>query len=173
VARFDRHEVVGGLFAMALALCAGALSLGIIADRLRGLGVTSRQMLVVMTVLSMAAQLGLASRTQVPPLLPWLVLAVAASATVLSYAAMAETFPSNLTGRADSALNVLHIGAAFAIQSGIGLIVGLWATDGAGHSPAVAYEAAFALNLLPQCLALGWFPIAPLLVKATVRPRVA
>ena len=165
VVRLDRRALVGALFAMALALCAGALGLGIIADRLRGLGVTSRQMLVVMTVLAIAAQLALVLRAPLPPLLPWLVLAVAASATVLSYAAMAEVFPSNAAGRANSALNVLHIGAAFAIQGGIGVIVGDWATHGAGHSPAIAYETAFAINLLPQCLALGWFLIAPVLAK--------
>ncbi len=161
VARLDRQEVVGALFAMSLALCGGALGLGIAADRLRRLGVRSRHMLAAMAALSMLAQAVLALRLSVPPMLPWLVLAVGASATVLSYAALAEIFPKEAAGRANSALNVLHIGGAFAIQSGIGLIVGLWAVDGAAHSPAAAYGTAFGINLVPQCLALVWFLIMP------------
>lgn len=96
-----------------------------------------------------------------PPLLPLLVLAVAAGAAVLSYAALAEVFPSELAGRASSALNVLHIGGAFAIQGGIGLVIGAWGADAAGHSPAAAYAAAFGLNLVPQGVTLAWFALAP------------
>ena len=171
VARLDRDHVVGALFVMALGLVAGAIGLGIIADRLRGLGLSSRRLLVVVAILSITAQLALVLRVPVPPLLPWVVVAIAGTATVLSYAAVAETFGSNVAGRANSALNVLHIGAAFAIQSGIGVIIGKWATDTAGHSPAIAYDTAFALNLLPQCLAVAWFLAAPVLAKAWVLPR--
>ncbi len=117
----------------------------------------------MVAALSIAAQAALILRLPVPPLLPWLVLAVAGSATVLSYALLAEVFPKEMAGRANSALNVLHIGGAFAIQSGIGVVVGLWSEDAAGHSPAVAYGVAFALNLAPQCLALSWFVAAPVL----------
>ena len=166
VARLDREHVVGALLVMALALVAGAIGLGITADRLRGLGVSSRPLLVAVALLSMMSQLALALHAPVPPLLPWLVLAVAGSATVLSYAAMAETFVSNLAGRANSALNVLHVGAAFAIQSGIGIVVGRWSVDTAGHSPPIAYETAFALNLLPQCVAVAWFLAAPMLGRS-------
>ena len=112
---------------------------------------------------SVAAQAALVLRLPVPFLLPWLVVAAAGSATVLSYAALAEAFPQEIAGRANAALNVLHIGGAFAIQSGIGTVVGLWGADAAGHSPAAAYATAFAVNLAPQCLALAWFAVAPAL----------
>ncbi len=163
VAHLARPDLVGDLFAMALALCAGALGLGIVADRLRRRGVRPGEALAMVAALSILAQAALILRLPVPPLLPWLVLAVAGSATVLSYAALAEVFPKEMAGRANSALNVLHIGGAFVIQSGIGVVVGLWSADAAGHSPAVAYSIAFAANVVPQCLALSWFVAAPAL----------
>jgi hypothetical protein len=92
---------------------------------------------------------------------------------VLSYAALVEVFPKEVAGRANSALNVLHIGGAFAIQSGIGVVVGLWSADAAGHSPAAAYAVAFALNLAPQCLALAWFVAAPALARRQGGPAWA
>lgn len=161
VAHLARQGVVGGLFAMALALSAGALGLGIVADWLGRRGIRLAEALAALAALSIAAQAALVLRLPVPPLLPWLILAMSGSATVLSYASLAEVFPKEVVGRANSALNVLHIGGAFAIQSGIGVVVGLWTTDAAGHSPATAYSAAFAVNLIPQCLAFAWFVLAP------------
>lgn len=161
VARLPRADVVGDLFAMALALSASALGFGVVADRLRRRGIRPGAALAAVAALSIAAQAALVLRLPVPPLLPWLVLAASGSATVLSYAALAEAFPKEVVGRANAALNVLHIGGAFAIQSGIGVAVGLWDTDAAGHAPATAYAAAFAGNLLPQVLALAWFVLAP------------
>jgi hypothetical protein len=165
VARLSRPDVVRDLFAMAVALSVGALGLGAVADRLRRRGVRAADALAAVAALSVAAQAAFVLRVAVPPLLPWLLLAVAGSATVLSYAALAEVFPKQLAGRTNTALSALHIGAAFAIQSGIGAVVGLWNTDAAGHSPATAYSVAFALNLVPQCMALVWFVVVPAFLR--------
>ena len=59
--------------------------------------------------------------------------------------------------RANAALNVLHIGGAFAIQAGIGVIVGLWPRDPYGHYPPDAFAAAFLIIILLQFMALLWF----------------
>ncbi len=80
---------------------------------------------------------------------------------MLSYAAVAEVLLKKMTGHANAALNLLHIGAAFLIQAGIGLIVGLWDADAEGRYPTTAYAVAFHLTLIPQMLALGWFLLAP------------
>jgi MFS family permease len=77
--------------------------------------------------------------------------------TVLSYSLMADLFPKEMAGRANAALNVLHIGGAFAIQLGVGVIVGLWAREPRGHYPADAYAAAFLILIVLQALALLWF----------------
>ena len=158
VAGMNQQRMVATLFVMALALCTGALGLGMLANAVRRFGLRPRDLLAIVAVLSIIAQASLASRIHVPPLLPWIVIATAGSATVLSYAALREMFPQELTGRANAALNVMHIGGAFAIQSGLGLILSFWPSV-SGHSPAVAYDVALNLNLVPQILALAWFAV--------------
>ncbi len=76
---------------------------------------------------------------------------------VLSYSIIGEMFPSEKIGRANSALNVLHLSMAFILQYGIGLLVSLWPADVSGHVPADAYQVAFAALLVPQLVALIWY----------------
>jgi hypothetical protein len=75
---------------------------------------------------------------------------------VLSFAVIADYFPKEIAARANGALNLLHFGCAFAVQYGIGFVVGHWpALD--GHYPIVAYQYAFGLSLAFQAAALVWF----------------
>jgi hypothetical protein len=72
-----------------------------------------------------------------------------------------------LTGRANGALNLFHIGAAFAAQYATGLVVQQW-IPAAGHYPEVAYQTAFALNIVFQIAAWIWF----MMPRAVLRPQV-
>jgi uncharacterized integral membrane protein (TIGR00698 family) len=110
----------------------------------------------VLCALFMLAELALILRVPLPSLLPWSVVSVMGAATVLSYAITADYFPVKIAARANGALNLLHCGWAFAVQYGIGLIVGHWVVQDR-HYPAVAYQAAFALCLALQAAALVWF----------------
>jgi MFS family permease len=96
----------------------------------------------------------------VPSHLLWIIIAAAGAATVLSFAILAQYFPKEASGRANAALGVLHVGAAFALQSLAGLIIGQWPqTD--GHYPAEAHQAAMAVGIGLQLVSLGWFLTAP------------
>jgi MFS family permease len=77
---------------------------------------------------------------------------------VLTSAILAEYFPKEMTGRANAALNVFNMGGAFALQCLTGFVIQAWAKDH-GHYPEVAYQAAFAINLLLQMIALVWFSL--------------
>lgn len=171
VGGLDRTGVIADLTLMALALCLGALALGLVTDRLRQVGVRPKHMLALVALASILAQAALALRAPVPDLLPWLWIAATGAGTVVSYAALAEVFPKALAGRANAALNLLHIGGAFVIQAGFGAVLGGWPADAAGHYPPAAYAAAFALILLPQALALLWFAVAPLVSRPRRIPR--
>jgi hypothetical protein len=46
-------------------------------------------------------------------------VAAIGAATVLSFAILAEYFPKELAGRANGALNLFHIAAAFAVSDGL------------------------------------------------------
>ncbi len=152
----DRTEVVQHLFAMAVALSLGAILLGVAADRLRTRGVGPELLLGSVAAVFIATQLALILRLPLPSYLLWAVVAAVGAATVLSYAIVAEYFPKELAGRANGALNLCHIAAAFVVQYATGVVLARW-TPQAGHYPEIAYRIAFALNFALQVAAWIWF----------------
>ena len=164
----DRAALVQHLFIMAIALCLGALLLGVMADRLRRHGVGPEALLGIVATVFIAAQFALILRWPLPSYILWAVVAAVGAATVLSYAILAEYFPKELAGRANGALNFFHIGAAFALQYATGVVLAHWTPD-AGHYPEIAYQTAFALNLVLQIVAWIWFALP----RAFFRPSMA
>lgn len=155
-----RHGIVMHLLLMAIALSASALILGAGGDQLRRRGVSLSASFAFATGLALVAQLALVLRWPLPAWIPWIAIAGIGAGTVLSYAIITELFPKSASGRANGALNLLHIGSAFAVQVGIGFIVELWPGE-AGRHPPVAYQTALGINLALQAVAFLWF----------VRPR--
>jgi MFS family permease len=152
----DRAGVVFHLFAMAVALSLGAILLGVAADRLRRRGVGPEVLLGLVAAVFIATQFGLILHLPLPSYLQWAVVAAVGAATVLSFAILAEYFPKQLAGRANGALNLFHIAAAFVVQYATGVVLQHW-TPQAGHYPEIAYQTAFALNLALQVVAWIWF----------------
>jgi MFS family permease len=152
----DRAGVVQHLFVMAVALSVGSIVLGIAADRLRRRGVGSEALLGFVATVFIAIQLALILRLPLPPYVMWSGVAATGAATVLSYAILAEYVPKELTGRANGALNLFHVAAAFTVQFVTGLVVQQW-VPAAGHYPEVAYRTAFAFNVAVQVAACIWF----------------
>lgn len=171
VERFDRASLVRHLLVMAVALCLGALAIGWAADRLRSRGISLRTLLGSLAALFIAAQLALIFRCFSSSYVLWAMIAAVGSGTVLSFAILAEYFPKELTGRVNAALNVFHMGGAFALQCLTGFVIQAWAKEH-GHYPEVAYQAAFAINLLLQIIALVWFSLPRLQsLTSAVRAR--
>lgn len=152
----NREAMVAQLFVMAIGICVGALLLGTIADRLRSQGVGSEALLAVVASVFVLAEIALILRLPLPTMLLWSVVSVVGAVTVLSYAAIAEYFPTELAARANGSLNVLHFGWAFAVQCGTGLILQQWPVQN-GHYPLMAYQVAFGLSVAAQVMALAWF----------------
>jgi MFS family permease len=144
---------------MAIALSVSALLLGVVSDRLHRAGVRTEIVLASTLSLSMAAQLALIAGAPLPSCLLWVVIAAAGAATVLSYASLASFFPREASGRANAALNLLHMGGTFVLQSATGFIIEQWSqTD--GRYPVEAHQAALAIGLALQLAAVLWF-VAP------------
>jgi MFS family permease len=152
----DRAGLVIHLFAMAVSLSLGAILLGLAGDRLRRRGVGPEVLLGLVAAVFIATQFALILRLPVPSYLQWAVVAAVGAATVLSFAILAEYFPKQLAGRANGALNLFHIAAAFVVQYATGVVLQYW-TPEAGHYPEIAYQTAFALNLALQVVAWIWF----------------
>ena len=153
---FDRSSVVRHLLVMALALSAAALLLGLGAVRLRSFRIQPKAILGGVALVFISSELMLVGDPRSVSYLPWALVAVMGAGTVLSYSILAEYFPKEIAGQANAALNVFHIGGAFAVQEFIGWIVDRWPPHG-GHYPSIAYKVAFALTIVLQVIALVWF----------------
>jgi MFS family permease len=161
----DRPAVVEHLTLMAAVLTASALLLGALAERLRRLGLSTELFLTGTLALSMAAQLALLLGLPVPSHLLFAIIASGGATNFLSFAILARYFPKEVAGRANAALGALNMGAAFCLQSLSGFVIARWPAHG-DHYPAVAHEAAMAVGLALQLIALGVF-FAP---KRRLRP---
>lgn len=167
---FERSALVRHLLVMAIAVCLGALLIGIAADRLRRLGIGPRTLLALVGTIFILAQFALIFRCLSASYLLWAVIAAVGAAPVLSYAILAEYFPKEMAGRANAALNVFHMGGAFAVQCGTGIVIQAWAKDH-GLIPSIAYQVAFGINLALQIGALAWFAWSRVLTLATIAAR--
>lgn len=167
----DRANVVQHLGVMAIAVCASALLLGIAADRLRRRDVKTELVLASTLAVSMTAQAALLFQWPVPSYLLWGTIAAAGAATVLSFAILTDYFPKEISGRANAALNLLHVGGAFVLQSATGLIIEQW-PEARGTYPAEAHQTAMAALVVLQLTALAWFAMSlrrqPALVMKSV-----
>jgi predicted MFS family arabinose efflux permease len=152
--------VAGELLVMGAGLTVGAVAIGVATDRLRRIGVPPIVTFAAACSLFIALQLASLGRLALPAWLLWGAFASFGGMTVLSYSIMGELFPPDKIGRANGALNVMHLGMAFVVQYAMGLIASRWIPDALGHLPLAAYRAAFSLPLALEFAALAWFVAA-------------
>jgi MFS family permease len=157
VDRFAPDHIASVVLTMGAGLTLGAAVIGVVTDRLRRHGVPPTTIFGVACAVFIGLQATVLDRLPLPAWLQWSMIASFGSMTVLSYSIMGELFPPEQIGRANGALNVLHLSMAFVLQYGMGVIASLWLPDAFGRLPVVAYRAAFALPLLLELIALGWF----------------
>jgi predicted MFS family arabinose efflux permease len=160
VDHFESPQVVAVLLVMGAGLTLGAGIIGIGVDRLQRLGIRSTTMFGWACLVFILLQLAVLLRVALPAWLIWGAFGGFGAMTVLSYSIIGELFPAQKIGRANGALNVLHVGMAFVLQYAMGLLAARWVPDAAGRLPTVAYRTAFALPLLLELLGIGWFWIA-------------
>ena len=160
VAGYDRPAVAGTLFLLALAMILGFVVLGTIAERLSRRGVTTMSVAAVGMGLWMVVLLLIIFEQGPWCRLLWMLFGFFGTAGILPYAVLSQSFPSHLSGRANTALNLLVFVAAFAAQWGIGTVIGRWPiTETGGYAPA-GYRAAFLILLALQLGTVVWFWIA-------------
>ena len=166
VERFREEIAAGRLpalvdhFSVMVFACTSALLLGALTKWLRRRGERTEWVLATTLGLPMGPQAALLCGCPLPSYLPWSLIAAAGAATVLSFAILTEYFPKEMSGRANAALNLLHVGIAFLLQTGAGLIIGHWPQSD-GTYPAEAHRTAMAILLTCQVTALTWFALAP------------
>lgn len=157
VAGRDREEVAVVLMGVAIAMTCGYLVFGLLADRLGRRGISTQQVASCGMGLFLLVQLLMLLAPGLSPWLLWLLFGFFGTACILPYAVLAQLFPAQLTGRANTALNLLVFLAAFAGQWLVGAIIGLWPVSASGSYHRHGYQAGFGLLLALQLLSMGWF----------------
>lgn len=92
-----------------------------------------------------------------PPALLWPLLGLSFSLGNLAYSQLTAAFPINLSGRVNTALNLMVFMGAFGLQWGFGTAVEAFAAS--GLSRADAFRATLGSLLATQVLAFAWFLI--------------
>jgi MFS family permease len=154
VSGLDQTTAAGYLFWIAAAMVGGFLGMGQLAYRLTRHGIPPLAVSAGGMALFILVQLVIL--LDWGPLLPlWVLFGFFGTSGVLSYAVLSQSFPSALSGRVNTALNLLVFVAAFAGQWGMGAIIDHWPRAGGGYAD-VGYQLAFGLALLLQLLSWLW-----------------
>jgi MFS family permease len=135
---------------------AGYLTCGWLADRFGAQNVATFGASVFV-----AAQLGLVvtglTRAHILAFPVYVAFGFGGAYNIVLMAHIRRVFPEELTGRAVSAVNLFGIGGTALLQWSMGLLIGTFGRDVAGHYPASAYVAAFGITSLLSLAALVWY----------------
>ncbi len=159
VAGLGRGAVADHLLMIAVAMVAGFLGMGAIAERLGRLGVQTAHLAVTGMTLFCAVQIVLALQWTGAVLPTWMLFGFFGTAGILSFAALLQGFPSEMAGRVITGLNVFIFAGAFAAQWGIGAVINLWPAAASGGYAPEGYRAAFAGMIALQVAGLLWFAV--------------
>jgi predicted MFS family arabinose efflux permease len=160
VAGFGRSRLAGALVLVAIAMMAGFVSLGAAAERLGKSGVPP----VVVAVGGMSAfmcmQLVVVIGFAWWAVPVWMLFGYFGTSGIICYAVLSQNFPVHLTGRANTALNLMVFVAAFIAQWAMGAVIEIWPVTARGEYHPAGYQVAFGIMLALQILALIWFFLA-------------
>ncbi len=160
-----RADAAGVLFLMSLAMLAGFLFVATCSRWLARRGIAPMALLRagmgLALVVELAILLGLA-----PAVWLWPFLGLSFSLGNIAYSQLAAAFPVALSGRVNTALNLMVFVGAFGLQSGIGAAVDAFAASGMGRAD--AFRSTLGGLLVVQVLAFAWFLVP---VKAVIVPR--
>lgn len=160
-----RGDAAGVLFLMSLAMLVGFLFVATCSTALARRGITPMVLLRagmgLALVVELAILLGLA-----PPASLWPLLGVSFSLGNIAYSQLTAAFPVALSGRVNTALNLLVFVGAFGLQWGIGAAVDSFVAGGMGRADAFRFT--MGSLLVAQVLAFLWFLVP---VKLVAQPR--
>ena len=150
----DGAAIAARLTWMSGAMLGGFLFMGFFATALVRRGIKLERVYLVAMILSIILFAMISSLPTFAGNLLWPVLGACFSLSNVSYSLVAQAFPSALSGRANTALNLLVFAGAFGLQWGIGILVD--ALQAQGWAGDAAFRAAFFTLLGGQLLALLW-----------------
>ena len=150
----ERGDIANRLTWISGAMLAGFLFMGFFATALVRRGIRLERVYLGAMSSAFVAFAAIALQPTLAGAVLWPLLGMCFSLSNIGYSLVAQAFPTHLSGRANTALNLLVFAGAFGLQWGIGgLVDALRAFD---WPLALAYRTAFMLLSGGQLLALAW-----------------
>jgi len=153
VAGYSQAGVARGLLAVNVAMIVGYMAFGRAADVVQRRGRSPLPLLVAGVSLSSFSLFLLI--VGIHHLLLWCVFVAAGTAVVLGYAILSRRYPKEMSGRANTGINVFGFVGMFSGQWGIGLVLDLWPPSATGYA-AEAYPWALGMVWAAQLAGLAW-----------------
>jgi len=160
VAGLDRPAVANLLFWVAVAMVAGFIALGTLAERLNRSGVAVLTTAAAGMGLFMGVQLLLLLMPLKGSLILWMLFGFFGTSGIVAYAGLSQQFPIQWSGRVTTAINLLVFVVAFAGQWAIGAIIELWPVATGGSYALPGYYTGFSVLLVLQLISLAWYVVA-------------
>jgi len=154
----ERAEIAARLTWMSGAMLAGFLFMGFFATALVRRGIKLERIYLGAMLLASAILFVITTTPNAGSAWLWPVLGACFSLSNIAYSLVAQSFPPALSGRANTALNLLVFAGAFGLQWGIGIFVD--ALQAAGWSGQAAFRAAFYSLSGGQFLAILWLRLS-------------
>ena len=154
IEQMDRAAIAARLTWISGAMLAGFMFMGFFATGLVRRGIKLENVYLAAMAAAIA---GLGSLALFPAFggdLLWPMLGACFSLSNIAYSLVSQAFPPTLSGRANTALNLLAFAGAFGLQWGFGVLVDL--LQAGDWSAAAAYRAAFLTLLAGQGIAFAW-----------------
>ena len=171
VAGLDRIGVANHLMVVAIAFFVGILLTSAVADWFVRRGVDLLTVMLGFIAVFLLSELAIVLQWTSLNLLMWVVFGMTGQVAVLAYPWLASYFGAALSGRAQTAMNLVLFLAAFGAQYAIGAIIDLFpTTPGGGYHP-TGYQVGFGVFLAAQLLALIWYLLGRRSLMAAAPPR--
>jgi predicted MFS family arabinose efflux permease len=157
VAGLDRDGTAYSLFIMAAAFFVGILFTGAVADWFVRRGVSLLHVMMGFIALFLTSQALLFLDIRALDLALWSLFCMTGQVAILAYPWLARYFGARLSGRSNTAMNLLMFLVAFAVQYAIGAIIDTYPAPAPGRYDPAAYRLAFGAVLAVQLAALLWY----------------
>lgn len=157
VAGLDRLGVANHLMVMAVAFLIGILLSGAVADWFVRRGVGLLTVMLGFLALFFSAQLAIVLQWTWLTVPMWVVFSMTGQVAVLAYPWLSSYFGAALSGRSNTAINLLLFLTAFGAQYAIGEIIDLFPGTASGGYDPEGYQVGFGAFLAVQLVALVWY----------------
>ncbi len=157
VAGMDRDGVALHLMIVAIAFMAGILLSGAVADWFIRRGVHILSVMNGFLAVFLISEAMIIMQTESLILPAWILFGMTGQLAILAYPWLSSHYGIALSGRANTAMNLLIFITAFGTQYLIGAIIELFPTSASGGYAVEGYQLSFGLCLAAQFLGLIWY----------------